>query len=192
MTTGPRPLSPLPPLLLGAVLAGVLGSGRVARAQAPGEWVAGLSAGGAGLRVDDRWRQGLQFGVEGRYGLADFWALRGAAHFGWHPEQNGPPVVPPVKTGTAAFGMVYAWDVLRWVPFGEAGLATSLIRGSAAQSSVFAGVQLGGGVNYLVDRQWAVGGAVRFQHLFLGVGDDATPADAPMQIGIVVRVERQF
>jgi hypothetical protein len=189
----PRPLSPTPPRLLplAAVLAGLLGLGHApARAQAQDGWTAGISAGGAGLRVDQRWRHGLQLGAEARYGLADFWALRGAAHFSWHPEQDGPPAFPPVKTGTAAFGLTYAWDVLRVVPFAEAGVALSLIRGAVSQSSVFAGVQLGGGFNYLIDRQWAVGGALRFQYLLGGVGVAATPGDAPMQLGFRVGLDR--
>lgn len=186
-----------PPTLLSLRLAAVLGSAAVfssdpVRAEEPGQWVVGLSAGGAEVRVDQRWRHGLQIGAEGRYGLTEFWALRGAAHLSWHRGEDGSQAFPPVQTGTAVLGLAYAWDVLRVVPFAEAGVVLAGIRGDVSQSSLFGGVQLGGGVNYLIDRQWAAGVCLRFQHLGLGVSLDASPADAPMLLGILLRAERRL
>jgi hypothetical protein len=185
----PTPLS----LLLAAVLgtAAVFSSAPV-RADEPEQWVVGPSAGGAGVRVEQRWRYGLQIGVEGRYGLTEFWALRGAAHISWHGGEGGSQAFPPVQTGTAVLGLAYAWDVLRVVPFAEAGVVLAGIRADLPQSGLFAGVQLGAGVNYLIDRQWAAGACLRFQHLGLGVSLDASPADAPMLLGILLRAERRF
>ena len=186
-----------PATLLSLLLAAALGSAAVfsshpVRAEEPGQWVAGLSAGGAEVRVDQRWRLGLQIGAEGRYGLTEFWALRGAAHLSWHGGEDGSQAFPPVQTGTAALGLAYAWDVLRVVPFAEAGLALAGIRGDLSQSGLFGGVQLGGGLNYLIDRQWAAGACLRFQHLGAGRQPGRLTRGRAHAAGVLLRAERRL
>jgi hypothetical protein len=189
----PAPPPRLRPRLLLATAALAAGlAAAPARAEDAGQWVIGASGGGEALRADQRWRPGLQLGAEARRGLSEAWALRGGLHFGWHPAEDDADAFPPVKTGTAALGVLYAWDVLRVVPYAEAGMVLTLIRGAVSQSSVIAGVQLGGGVDYLLDLQWSLGGVLRYQHLGLGVGADVGPGGAPMQFGLLVRLDRRL
>jgi hypothetical protein len=187
---GARRPTPLACLMAAIALAGALSSAPV-RAEEPGQWAVGISAGGAELRVDQRWRQGLQAGAEGRYGLAEFWAVRGAFHLGWHPGEDGSRAFPRVQTATAALALVYAWDVLRVVPFGEAGLAVTGIRGDLSQRGGLTGVQLGAGLSYLIDRQWAIASCLRFQHLPLAI-PGGWLSDAPVVLGLLVRADRRF
>jgi hypothetical protein len=181
-------------LLPGLALLLVTGA---AAADEPGQWVAAAGMGGAVMEIDGRWRPGFQAGAEARLGLAPAWALRGAVHHSAHPDWGAVAVSSPrpigtIRATTAALGLVYAWDVLRVVPFGELGLAVSRLGGGVRQPGTFLGPQLGAGASYLLDRRWALAGVLRYQHLGLALGDGYALADAPSMLAAVLRLERYF
>lgn len=72
-------------------------------------------------------------------------------------------------TWHASLGIVYALDIVRIVPFFEASIGllgvTTMVNG-AAKTSLNAGAELGLGADYMLNRRWAVGVAVRY-HAFL-------------------------
>jgi hypothetical protein len=127
----PRRLAALPVLVALNALAALprpaaaVGEGEVQLA-ASGAWGwLERSGGGAALRL------------EGQYGLSESVAVRGGAG-AW---------VGPTQAAALDLGVTYSLDVLRVVPFGEAGVA---LVGHGV------GPELGLGGEYLVDRHWAL------------------------------------
>ena len=122
------------------------------------------------LRVDQRWRRGAAAGGRRRgTGLTDvLGAARGLA----------PRLASWGRTAAERFrrsrratrgagGLVYAWDVLRVVPFAEAGPGASRASaGTLSQRGCSAASSWAAGLDYLIDRQLGRRQVcLRFQHL---------------------------
>jgi hypothetical protein len=134
--------------LVGAAFVAVTGAG-TARAAAEGEWMAGVSAGVAGAEQGAGWAAAL----EAAHGLTDSWGLRAAAELALPAGER--------RVGLNA-GVVFAWDVVRYVPFAELGA-------SYAHDGAHAlGPQAGLGVEYLLGPRWALGLVARAAYVVGG------------------------
>lgn len=184
-----RPAIPAPRLgiRLGVLAASAaLAAGR-AQAQGPGEWVAGPAVGAAVLSDGDGRHPGILLGADGRYGLGEAWGLRGGLEAAFHPAGAG-----KVQMGTGSLGLVTTWDVLRLVPFADAGIALVWLDRTGQNGAGFLGGQVTGGVSYLIDRRWAVAGGLRLSHLGLALGGGSDLVDAPWLLAALLRLEHHF
>jgi hypothetical protein len=164
---------------------------REARATDPGAWVLAAGAGYAQARADGRWAPGWQLSAEGLRGLTEAWALRGSLAGSWHPvDASGTAPGGRVRTLAAAVGLVYAVDVLRVVPFAEAGLAVAHASQAVRDPGTFVGLQLGGGASYLIDRRWALAGLLRAHAFGLRPGGGPGPSSSPLVLSLLLRLER--
>ena len=97
--------------------------------------------------------------LEGQYGVTDGLALHATAGASWHG-------ATAARAVAVEAGVTYALDILRVVPFGEAGLC---VLGVAAGARGM-GLQVGLGGEYLIDRHWALALVVRYAYLPLRLG----------------------
>lgn len=128
---------------------------------------------------------GAGVGVHYTYGLTDQFNLMieagtGIAKFGSTtppaPDPNDPnPPVPAAFPRAATFGgagVGYVLDILRYVPyFGVLGAGYDLAGGSLPKATFVFGLQLAIGLDYQIDRHWALGAAYR-QHILITQADD--------------------
>lgn len=189
----PRPPAPLAvPLSVRLSLAALLAlalAPRTARALGEEEWLASATLGGGLVRGGGASGAGGGVGLELAHGLTDLVAVRGAVAL----ERMGLPARAGAPAqGTNAFALVAgaaaAFDVLRTVPFVEIGLALDHVV-AGAHAGTRTGVELGVGADYLMDRDWSVGAAVRSRFLPLVLGDGAGQI---WSFGGVVRISRRF
>lgn len=111
-------------------------------------------------------------GVHYTYGFSDAFNVVAEVSFTaipWGTVLHGEktPHTLPGTISTAGVGAVYVLDVLRWVPYGGALLgAAALGGGNLDATQVLPDGQIALGLDYAINRSWAVGGAFR-QHFFL-------------------------
>jgi opacity protein-like surface antigen len=112
---------------------------------------------------------GLDLGLHYTYGLSDaflFVVEADASAFFPGTRPKNPPPEPGVVT-TGGVGVMYIFDVLRWVPYAGAIVGAGYLGGGFLGSGVATpDAQLAVGVDYEISRSWAVGAAYR-QHFFL-------------------------
>jgi hypothetical protein len=101
---------------------------------------------------------GTGFRAEGRYGLTDAVSVWGAAGSSWHWLAEGTG-----RAITAGTGLTLAFDVLRVVPFVEAGASFANL-GYGGRSRSYLGAELGAGAEYLITPAFSLAGVLRAQH----------------------------
>jgi hypothetical protein len=112
---------------------------------------------------------GLNLGLHYTYGFSDALSIVVEADTSIFP-QGSPPKSPPPQpsnVSTGGVGLLYVFDVMRWVPYvgGLAG-AGYLGGGYLSQGLVTPDLQLAVGVDYELTRSWTIGAAYR-QHFFV-------------------------
>jgi hypothetical protein len=168
MPRSPSPASAWPKL--GLALVATLSRPPCALAVGEQERQLALAAGAALLAGDGRAAGGLLAGIEGQYGVSEVLALHVALGASWHGGTAG-----TVRATALVAGVTYAVDVLRVVPFFEAGLAF-LDRAGGATAGRELGGQVGLGGEYLLDRRWAVAVLARYAYVPLRL---SSPAGGP-------------
>ncbi len=112
---------------------------------------------------------GVNLGLHYTYGLWDAVNFVVEADASAFPLGTAPknPAPEPAVVATGGVGLMYVFDVLRWVPYagGIAGVGY-FGGGYLSQSLVIPDAQLAVGVDYELTRSWTVGAAYR-QHFLL-------------------------
>jgi hypothetical protein len=175
------------PLAAAGVAAVALSWSRPGLALEQDEWLAAAAVSGNWAWVSDGNAPGLGLGLEGQRGLSDLWAARGAVEFDLFRE----PSQHWRRDLTFEIGAAAAFDVLRAVPFVEAGVALTLADlGGDAGTATRAGLHAGLGVEYLIDRAWSVGGVLRGRVTPLSLaGPDGSVG---LVVGASLRLARRF
>jgi hypothetical protein len=173
------------PLLLVLLVGGALVP-RAARALDEGEWQLGLGATVAaavgGLSGNQVPVAGGGPRLDGRRGLTDAlsaWVAVGAI---WIAEGGDAGRLTTISTGLAL-----AFDVVRVVPYVELGAAGFQFRQDTVNRYGI-GLVAAGGFDYLLDRRWSVGAALRAEAVLSGHDGD-TPLVLP---SLGVRLARSF
>jgi hypothetical protein len=116
---------------------------------------------------------GFGGGIQYAYGLTDQWNLTVEASsvvVAANQKQDLPtsPHNRPATVDNGAVGVGYVIDILRWVPYiGASGGLYRLAGGTMNGSLFLPGVSAGAGLDYQLNRQFAVGVAAR-EHFMLG------------------------
>ena len=143
----------------------------------------GLDVGGAYMTTTGTGKLGLDLSLHYTYGLSDAFNL--VADAGWAGFTSSGATGPqPSTIGYGGVGVLYVFDVLRWVPYAGALVGPAVFGGGATASTfVTPDVQIAAGLDYAFDRTWSAGVAYR-QHLFLG-----KTGDYPEYSSLALRVE---
>ncbi|MBX3216654.1 MAG: hypothetical protein KF850_31755 [Labilithrix sp.] len=134
----------------------------------------GLAPAIGSLRIDGKSTASTGIGgaLHYAYGLTDQWNLSveaGSVVVAANQEQDfvEAPRNRPASVDHAIAGVQYVIDILRWVPYiGLSGGAYRLSGGTLDSMLILPGLSLGAGVDYQLNRQFAVGLGVR-QHLMV-------------------------
>jgi hypothetical protein len=154
-----------------------------ARGVDQGEWQVAAGPAFALLVQGRNATSGLGGRLEGRYGLRDDSAVWVAVGSSWHPR-----AAETVRASGASAGFSLAFDVLRIVPFLEAGAAVANLRGAVTRGR-YLGFDGAAGVEYLLDRRWSAAAVARYQYLpvrLAGTGDN------PGVLTLGLRLARTF
>lgn len=126
------------------------------------------------LKVDDK--STLSVGVGGMihytYGLSDqfnLMAQAGSSIVALDQQQDAPgtPRTRPATVDHVSVGLGYVIDVLRWVPYVAAIPGVYRLAGGTLPSGLFLpGAALALGLDYQLNRHWAIGGAAQQHFLF--------------------------
>jgi hypothetical protein len=146
-----------------AWLLGVLSAGP-ARADEE-DWSLSARAGVGGVTIDGRTPLGPAVGADLLYGLTDAWSLRGSANVGVTAVSDDPKNDRPggIVSSYALFaGLTYTVDVLRVVPYFEAGLGAMRISGAVNETRNAIGAQAGLGAEYFLNPLISVGGIASY------------------------------
>jgi hypothetical protein len=132
---------------------------------------AGLDLGPSLMTTSGTSKIGLDLGLHYTYGATD--ALNLVAEAGWATFASSGATGPqPSNVLHGGAGVVYVFDVLRWVPYAGALVGASYLGGGATPKSIAAADgQLAVGLDYAFSREWTVGAAYR-QHILLGKTSD--------------------
>jgi hypothetical protein len=151
------------------------------------EWLAAAALAGNLASVADGMAPGVGLRLEGQRGLTDLWAARAAVEFSSlrEPREHWRRDLA-FEVGTTA-----AFDVLRAVPFVEAGMTLVLADLSGdGQTATRAGLHAGLGLEYLIDRAWSVGGVLRGRVVPLPLAGSDGAAGAVVSASL--RLARRF
>lgn len=159
-------------LIVTSALAFALGSRPKLAVAFERQWHAGIDAGYASLFSQES-KSGFGGGAHLAYGLSDAWNALLEADVSYHP--GGAPVImanchcDPVDrrsrtVWSGALGLAYTLDIARAVPYAGALLALYDVRGADAPSFVPGG-QLALGLDYELERNWAIGVQFRMHAL---------------------------
>ncbi|MBX3221657.1 MAG: hypothetical protein KF795_14140 [Labilithrix sp.] len=119
---------------------------------------------------------GIGGGIHYAYGLTDQWNLSLEASsvvVAAKQKQDFPdsPRNRPAAVDHGALGVTYVIDILRWVPYvGLGGGVYRLAGGTLESPLILPGLSLAAGIDYQLNRQFAVGVGVR-QHLMISKMD---------------------
>jgi hypothetical protein len=185
----------LRPVLLGGapacafiVLAAAAGP---VRAEAD-EWRLSGRAGIANVYTDGRHPLGVRGGIDGEYGLTDAWAVRLSGSISQHDVSEDPAAGLPGGTINAYgifAGLTYALDVLRLVPYFEAGLGLLTVSGAVREPHRALGMQVAAGADYLLGPRWSVGGVAEYTYApFDLVANVLSGGGVPQTFALSVRV----
>ena len=122
--------------------------------------------------IDERQPSGGGAGMHLSYGITDAVTVQLSGGATVHPLSELKDRMLPagtLLTWQAGLSLVYALDIVRVVPFFEAGVGVLGVQVSTAKkvdNLLNLGVSLGLGADYLINRRWAVGVQVRY-HAFL-------------------------
>lgn len=156
-------------------------------AAAEEEWQLGLMLSGGGAVVSDDMDWGGGVAADVQYGLSDALALHGALGTSWFQAPSQEAGALGTRSGVA--GVVYTLDVLRVLPFAEAGVAVVSASGPYPQARLDLGLQLGLGGDYLLDRRWSLGLVAQYTYLPVELkGASRGAAGAPALVALAVRL----
>jgi hypothetical protein len=130
----------------------------------------GVSAGGMAFSPNGGGTTlGGNLGLHYNYGLSDAFTLvleADASAFPLGTAPKTPPPQPSIVT-TGGVGLVYVFDVLRWVPYAGGLVGAGYFTGGYLPKGVGAlDLELAAGLDYQITRTWTVGAAYR-QHFFV-------------------------
>jgi hypothetical protein len=133
-------------------------------AASEGESVLSLSLGYAGYSLADQEKSasGALFGVEYERGITDALWLRGQLGYGAYPFGEFS------HSGDASFGLTYAIDVLKYVPYVKGGLGVLGVAGPAVDTAIYPLVEIGAGLDILRSRSFSYGIEARVEAFFEG------------------------
>ncbi len=180
-----------------AFLALLLASSTAAPAWGAGDDELQVSArlGGANANGDPFASWGPAAAVDVEYGLNDAWSARASFSLLRHP-------VAPVKNGSpggtlqataALVGATYTFDVLRLVPYIEAGVGAVRWSGAGEPSRTSLAVETGLGGDYLLTPRWSCGASA--QYLFTPgelVNNAMSFGGRALAFSLTLRVSRVF
>jgi opacity protein-like surface antigen len=113
---------------------------------------------------------GGNFGLHYTYGLSDALNLVVEADISGFVVGTEPAKNPPAQPGfvsTGGVGLMYVFDVLRWVPYAGGIAGAGIFDGGYLGAPLIApDLQLALGVDYEITRSWTIGVAYR-QHFFV-------------------------
>jgi hypothetical protein len=143
----------------------------------------GFDALGAYMTTDGTGKLGIDLGLHYTYGLSD--ALNLVADAGGSTFTSSGATGPqPAGIVYGGVGVVYVFDVLRWVPYAGGLIGPAYFTGGTVPSPfVTPDLQIAAGLDYAIDRSWSVGLAYR-QHMFL-----AKTGDYPEYTSVGLRAE---
>jgi hypothetical protein len=149
---------------------------------------AGVNLGGALMTTNGGGTPfGYNLGLHYTYGLWDAVNLVIEADVTGFPLGTPPAKSPPPEPGfvaTGGAGLMYVFDVLRWVPYAGGIIGPAYFGGGFLRGGfVTPDLQLGAGLDYELTRSWTVGVAYR-QHMFF-----AKMSDYPEFTTLGLRVE---
>jgi hypothetical protein len=127
-----------------------------------GESVLSVSLGYAGYTLADQEEtaSGVLLGLEYERGITDALWLRGQVGYGAYPFGDFSHSVD------ASFGLTYALDVLKYVPYVKGGLGVLGVAGPAVQTSAYPLVEVGAGLDILRSRSFSYGLEARVEAFF--------------------------
>jgi hypothetical protein len=181
-------------VLLAALLVAIVFSGGDARAVGEDEWQVSARAGGGNANGYPIQPWGLAGGLDVEYGFHEAFAARASVGVVSHPVSAIKNVRPAgtLQARTALLGATYTFDVIRLVPYMEAGIGLLSWTGPGAPKTSL-GTELGLGADYLFTSRWAAGASA--QYIF-------APADLfsnvmqfgqrPLAFSLTLRVSRIF
>jgi hypothetical protein len=126
----------------------------------------GVSAGGTEMSLSGA---GPNLGLHYTYGLWDAVNLVVEADASAFVLGNAPKVRPPAPglVATGGVGLMYVFDVLRWIPYAGGIIGAGYLGGGWLSSPlVTPDAQLAVGLDYQLSRTWTIGAAYR-QHFLL-------------------------
>jgi hypothetical protein len=121
------------------------------------------------VKWDQRHPSGGGVDLEVAYGLTDWLWLRGTTFYTAQAARKDEAAGLPagaLSVGGAFVGLRYALDVVRVIPFVDAGIGAFFAGGAGEKSRVDFGVEVGLGFDWLYSRKVAFGLMVRY-HAFL-------------------------
>ena len=156
-----------------------------------GDWQLGLAAQYAHVTAEGRAAAGLGARLDARYGATDAWSLWGAIGSSWQPVTGGGQRPDgTVRASTGSLGVTFALDVLRVIPFAEAGLAIVDLGGAVTHRQRALGGELALGAEYLLDPRWSFAAVARYQYCPLRIDGDGGARPSLFTLG--VRFGRSF
>lgn len=187
------PVAILVGLLSGAL--SILGASRAAWAAGEDEWQLSARLGAANKNGSPLASWGPAFALDLEYGIDDGWSARASVGSLAHPVPAIMDVTPggTLRATTALVGASYTFDVLRLVPYAEAGLGVVYWSGGGEPGHAAFAAELGVGADYLLTPHWSWGGCA--QYLFAPAelaGEAMQFGENPLAFSITVRVSRVF
>jgi hypothetical protein len=153
------PLRQLTGLLAAAA---VLGCALATARADEGESAFSVGLGYAGISIPDHTANGGDLSLEYERGVTDVVWLRASLGGGLLLDAGS-----RVESGHGTVGLTYVLDVLRYVPYVTLGAGAIYLRGSSVEEDLSDPVQpliqLGGGLDVLVDRELSYGVYARFE-----------------------------
>lgn len=122
-----------------------------------GETALSVTLGYATFAIPDHDPHGAALGLDYERGVTDALWLRGSAGGGVY-HQDG-----PAYSGHAVLGLTYALDVLKYVPYANLGIGAIAVTGDELDTGVHPLLEIGGGLDILVDRGFSWGVQARFE-----------------------------
>lgn len=102
---------------------------------------------------------GGALGIDYEYRVTDAVAVRGSGSGGVYDADG------TAYSGQAVLGLTYAFDVIKYVPYANAGIGAIVLTGDAFETDVNPLVEVGVGVDVLHSRTFSYGVVARFETL---------------------------
>jgi hypothetical protein len=125
------------------------------------EWVFSVVPTASTIRAWSKSYYGGGAGLALEYGMTDSWTARMNADYAGHVVTS--PELGLLSVARLGGGVVYMLDVLRVIPYLHLGLDVAAIGGKGVDWDAYLGIQVGGGVDYLLSREWSIGLEVGYE-----------------------------
>lgn len=133
-------------------------------ASASGDRALSVAARYATVTTDDDGEsgRGAAVGLDYERGVSDAVTVRGSVQGAIYPSLDGDDTDPPAYCGQATVGLVYALDVIKYVPFVGIAAGGAVVAGGGKDTDVFPLVELSAGIDILHSRSLSYGVGIRF------------------------------